>query len=108
MCSETMRDFFLDPSVCVILTQTRRRGSGSLDLFRLRAGLDRMKKKWKKVQVQFMPRTSGPLLPGENQSFLNSAQSSAQSELKEICSFHLPTSVLLMLNQCTFMADLSF
>lgn len=40
-----MRDLFLDGSVGVILTQTRRRKSGSLDLFRLRAGLDRMKNK---------------------------------------------------------------
>lgn len=39
------------------------------------------KKKWNKVQVQFMPRTSG-LLAGEKQSFLNSAQSSAESELE--------------------------
>lgn len=49
----------------MIVTQTRRRRRGSLDLFRLRAGLDRMRKKWNKVQVQVMPRTFGPLLPGE-------------------------------------------
>lgn len=52
------------------LTQTRRRRSGSLDLFRLRAGLDRMKNKTKKKEEQSTraahARTWGPLLPGEN------------------------------------------
>lgn len=28
------------------------------------------KKKWNKVQVQLMPRTSDPLLPGENRTVL--------------------------------------